>query len=223
MIRNSVAKSPVSNAQISSLPPNQTIISILEFLESWLLIFRNEYVSTMSSALEDDISENLFHFLQAQAKSNNLLFYFNAQKGVDFLIRVSPFVMSAPPIFVIEAKRLPPTNPKDYVQGRTGGVERFKREQDGFALRLNECAMLGYVQKYTFNYWYEQVNHWIGQLIDQGDTQNKIYWGENDKLVELPPKTEYIAKYISTHSRKTQETLTIRHFWLNMQQHISTD
>ncbi len=73
MIRNSFAKSPVSNAQISSLPPNQTIRSILEFLESWLLSFRNEYVSTMSSVLEDEISENLFHFLQAQAKSNNLL------------------------------------------------------------------------------------------------------------------------------------------------------
>jgi len=82
--------------------------------------------------------------------------------------------------------------------------------------------MLGYAQKHTFNHWYQQINHWIDQLINHNDDQNEIIWRENDKLVELSQKTEYIAKYISTHSRKTREILTIRHFWLNMQQHISS-
>jgi len=218
MIRSNVVKSPVSSVEISSLPPDYTVDAILAFLEKWFPDFREEYVSTMPSSLEDDISRSLHLFLQAKAKSNNFLFSFNGQKGVDFLILIQPLVLSAKPIFVIEAKRLPPTNNKDYVQGTTGGIERFKREQAGFTFDRNQCAMVAYVQKHTFNRWFEQINYWITELIVDNQNRIEIEWAEDDKLLELPSNSEYVSKFISRHSRKTLPILTIRHFWLNMQQ-----
>lgn len=217
MIRSNLTKSPVSSVKISYLPPDQTVTAVLAFLEKWFPDFREEYMNTMSSLLEDDISKSLHLFLQAKAKSNNFLFHFGGRKGVDFTIWIEPHILSAKPVFVIEAKRLPPTNPKDYVQGRTGGVERFKREQEGFSFERTHCAMVAYVQQNTFSHWYEQINHWIAQLIEGSQEYNEINWEDSDKLVELPFNTKHISSFISTHSRKMLPKLTIRHFWLDMQ------
>ena len=164
---------------------------------------------------EDDISQQLNAFLQAKAKSNNLLFGFSSRKGVNFLIWVQPFVITANPIFVIEAKRLRLAQ-RDYVQGRTGGIELFKREQEGFSFDLKHCAMMVYVQQQTFSYWFEQINNWIAQLIADNEKYNDIVWEEADKLVELSSATKYVSNFVSKHSRKTLPRLTIRHFWLDM-------
>jgi hypothetical protein len=62
MIRSSMAKSPFSDVEISSLPFNKTVDTILEFLEKWLPVFRDDYSIGMPSHLEDKISENLAWF-----------------------------------------------------------------------------------------------------------------------------------------------------------------
>ncbi len=217
MIRSNLTKSPAPSVEISSLPLDQTTTAILAFLEKSFPDFREEYISTMPSKSEDEISQSLHLFLQARAKSNNFLFHFSGRKGVDFLIWIEPYILSAKPVFVIEAKRLPPTNNKDYVQGRTGGVERFKREQDGFRFDRTHCAMVAYIQENTFNHWFEQINHWIEQLIENSSKLSGVIWDESDMLVEFPFSEKHISCFISKHSRTTLPILTIRHFWLNMQ------
>jgi hypothetical protein len=216
MIRGNLSHSPATDVEISSLPPDQTIKAILGFLEMWLHPFRKEYLSTTSSSLEDEISEKLNLFLQKKSKENNLLFQFGGRKGVDFQIYVEPYLMSAKPIFMIEAKRLPPTNYRDYVQGRTGGIERFKREQEGFILDKNHCAMVGYIQQHSFGDWFEVINQWLTELITANDKHDGITWEESDKLVYVESNTEGVAKYTSNHARKTLLRLTVFHYWLDM-------
>lgn len=216
MIRSNIKNIPTSDAKISSLPSDKTASFILEFLAIWLPVFRVEYLAIMSSPLEDRVSDSLELYLQGKAKATNLLFQFKEKKGVDFLIFVEPQILSAKPVFVIEAKRLPPTNNKDYVQGRTGGIERFKREQEGFILDRNHCAMVAYVQKHTFEYWFDRINRWLTALIADNNNYDEFDWEESDKLVTITSNTANVARYTSSHSRKTLPRLTINHFWLDM-------
>lgn len=213
MIRSNV-NFPVSDVQFSSLPPDKTVSFILEFLGIWFPVFREEYINAAFSLKEDEISRELHSFLQS--KATELLFRFNEKKGVDFQILIKPFVLWAKPIFVIEAKRLPPTNPRDYVQGDTGGIERFKRERAGFVLERNHCAMVAYVQRNTFEYWFEQINQWLTELISINQNSDECHWEENDKLVSIASNTTHLARYISNHSRRTLSRLVINHFWLDM-------
>lgn len=216
MIRGSISLSPVADVAISSLPPDQTTKAILEFLGMWFPAFRAEYLVTYPSPIEDRISESLHLYLQEKAKATNLLIRVSEKKGVDFLIFIEPMVISAKPIFVIEAKRLPPTNTKDYVQGRTGGIERFKREQEGFNFDKNHCAMVAYIQQHTFEYWFNQVNQWLTELIANNENYDEFNWEESDKLIAIMSSATDIARYVSNHSRKTLSRLTINHFWLDM-------
>ena len=219
MLRDQIDKSPQNNARFPLLPPTQTILFILNFLEQWLPFFPEIYSAsqTRTSHLEDHISRHLNRFLQDKAKTNDLLLDFDPQKGVDFLIWVRPYNPSARPLFLIEAKRLPPTNNKDYAQGRTGGIERFKREQEGFDQHVTVSAMLGYVQENNFAFWHHKVNTWIEALIQRKDMHDDIQWEQQDLLREFSPSTAQIARYISTHSRKTRMDIELHHFWLNIQ------
>ena len=167
MLRSQINESSQNNANFPQLPTSQTVSFILSFLEQWLPIFPEIYLTsqTQISHLEDYVSKHLNRFLQDKAKTNDLLFDFAAEKGVDFLISVRPYNPTAKPIFVIEAKRLSKRH-YDYVQGRTGGIERFKREQEGFDQHLGVSAMLAYVQDNNFVYWYDRINGWIMALIE---------------------------------------------------------
>ena len=214
MIRGSISHAPVADVEISSLPPDQTTKAILEFLGIWFPVFREGYVNAAFSLKEDEISRELCSFLQS--KANDLLFRFNEKKGVDFQILIKPFILWAKPIFMIEAKRLPPTNPRDYVQGRTGGIERFKREHEGFILDRSHCAMVAYIQQHAFEHWFEHINQWLIELIANNENYDGFDWEESDKLVAIASNTDNVARYVSNHSRKTLARLTINHFWLDM-------
>lgn len=220
MIRGSISSSPVADVEISSLPPNQTAKAILKFLDQWLPAFRTEYLATNVSTLEDKISKRLHLYLQAKAKATDMLFHFNEKKGVDLLIFVEPALLSAKPIFMIEAKRLPSSNNgKQYVVGRANhadGIERFKCEQEGFVLERNQCAMVAYVQRHTFAYWFERINQWLTELISDNENYDGFDWEGSDKLVAVMSSTTGVARYVSSHSRKTLSRLTINHFWLDM-------
>lgn len=205
MISKQLPNTPQTNAQIG-LEKNQTALSILSFLSSHLPLFEKE-IKSLKIEQEDEISEQLNLFLQDRAKLEKYLLNFNAKKGVDFSINISPFTVGTPSIFVIEAKRLPPTNKKDYVRGNTGGIERFKREQTGYGAHLCVSAMLGYVQKFDKSHWHTTVNNWVGELITK---ETDIVWEESDKLMSQVP----IADFISQHQRLTQCPITLYHFWL---------
>lgn len=192
-----------------SLPEHQTINRILLFLRNVLPDFEQDFKAEKTRIhLEDDISEQLLLYFQIKAKDENLLFSFNAKKGVDFRIQVAPFKLGADPIFVIEAKRLSKQH-YDYVKGDTGGIERFKRECFGFGKHLSSSAMIGYIQELNKEHWVQKINFWIDEAI-KNDIDN--VWKEEDKLVA---KND-LAHYISKHLRVSGTTITLYHFWLSL-------
>lgn len=116
--------------------------------------------------------------------------------------------MGVPSIFMIEAKRLSKKH-RDYVSGRTGGIERIKNEQDDFGLHLNAGAMVGYIQEENREYWLNKINARIDDLINK---ETDIIWQESDKLV--PEKN--LSDYKSIHSRKSKEAITLYHYWITL-------
>ena len=193
-----------------SLPEHQTIKRILLFLKNVLPEFEHDFkTERLNIELEDDISEQLLYFFQVKAKKENLLFSFNARKDVDFRIQVDPFKLGADPIFIVEAKRLSKSH-FDYVKGKTGGIERFKREQDGFGKHLSESAMIGYIQGESKEYWLQKINSWINESTT--NNERDIFWTEEDKLVS----GDYVSNYISKHLRISGSKITLYHFWISL-------
>jgi hypothetical protein len=192
-----------------SIPENSTEQRILVFLKSSLIEFEHAFkASQFQFHREDDISGQLALYFQSKAKTENLLFDFNPKVGVDFGIHISPMQLGAKPIFMVEAKRLDKSH-KDYVKNPNGGIERFKREQDGFGKHLTQSAMIGYIQQKTKEYWSTKINGWIEDLIE---TDTDIVWNNGDKLVQNYP----VSDFVSNHLRITQKPITLYHFWIDL-------
>lgn len=192
---------------------------IIDFLKDNLSLYLSQHDKTLTG--EDDISQVIVIFLETQAKRNNSDFlfcfqykYIASRRSVDIGV-VHEGSLKA--FFVIEAKRLPPANTKDYVQGKTGGIERFKKGYHGHGLFVS--AMLGYVQKNGFEYWHSQVNSWIDHLAPHENlnpnSNDAVTWCEKDRLRKVE-SSEDMGLYASTHSRPDQKSISLYHFWLNM-------
>jgi len=190
-----------------SLPENQTIHSILVFIQTTLPEFETIFrQANLPIHKEDDITKELSRYFNDKANAQKLFFQFNEKKGVDLTIFVNPFKMGASSIFMIECKRLSKKH-YDYVSGGTGGIERFKREQEDFGKHLNQGAMIGYIQDMNHEFWHNKVNNWIEDLI-VNDTD--IIWEEKDKLTV----NGEISNFKSVHDRVTEMTITLFHFWI---------
>jgi hypothetical protein len=147
-------------------------------------------------------------FFTVKASIENLLFSFNAKKGVDFEIYVSPFLLGSKSIFMLEAKRLSKRH-NDYVNGRTGGIERFKREQVGFGTHLEIGGMIGYIQDETREYWHNKINGWIE---NQMQISTDIIWSKNDRLVS---EKQY-SDFVSSHMKVSNTTIILYHYWISL-------
>ncbi|TRX71716.1 hypothetical protein [Carboxylicivirga sp. M1479] len=192
-----------------SIPANQTIVSILNFIKNKAPLFAKSFKATKSNiCYEDDITQELLSFFSDHARKENFLFRFHEKKGIDITIHVSPYQVASKPIFMIEAKRLEKAH-YDYVNNPNGGIERLKREQDGFDHALNHAAILGYIQDHDRNYWLSKINKWIDLNIQK---ETDIVWSEQDKLVSNLPQSDYISK----HERVAKEDIAIYHFWINL-------
>lgn len=190
-----------------SFVKNHTVNRILIFIKNTLPEFETlSKTADCKFRLEDDVSKELFRFFYDKARSENLLFQFNEKKGVDFTVYINPFMMGAKSIFMIEAKRLSKSH-YDYVSGRTGGIERIKREQDEFGKHLNHGAMIAYIQDNNIEFWEKRVNSWINDLITK-DTD--IEWNEQDKLVV----NNKLSDFTSIHKRVSKDKITLFHYWI---------
>lgn len=192
-----------------SIPENFTVQRILVFLKSSLSDFENEFkTAQLHMHREDDISGQLALFFQSMAKNENLLFDFNPKVGVDFGIHISPLQLGAKPIFIVEAKRLSKSH-KDYVKNPNGGIERFKREQEGFGKHLTQSAMVGYIQQENKVYWETKINRWIEELIV---SETDIVWSNEDKLIQ----NFTVSDYVSYHQRISGNPIILFHFWISV-------
>jgi len=194
-----------------SLPEHQTVKRILQFLKRVLPDFGQNFRTQKTQIkLEDDISELLLYYFQAKVREENLFFSFNARKGVDFRIKVDPFNFGSEPIFIIEAKRLSKSH-SDYVKAKKGGggIERFKKEQEGFGKHLYDSSMIGYIQEESIEYWIQKINAWISESIE---SDIEITWSEEDKLISGDP----VSNYISKHERISGSSIMLYHFWISL-------
>jgi hypothetical protein len=201
----------IQNELKYSLEYRQHQRKILTFLRSNLPEITNKLIkgarSSLSDFEEDDLTGEINNLLNDKLReSSGYLFRFEAKSGPDILMFVSPYEPFSTPLFVIEAKRLPPTRSKDYI---LTGIRRFKTEEHG--MQHDIAAMLGYVQDKNFNYWHDEINLWIEDLI--ADTAQKPQWEQQDKLNQV--RVASYGEYKSIHSRTKKGPITLHHFWLD--------
>jgi hypothetical protein len=198
-----------------SIPLNHHRMKILAILRSNLSTFAKEFVGIASRGRvspentdikdENYISGELTFFLNSVDESG-YIFQFQAV-GPDILVRHFDSLMHSPALFLIEAKRLPPTSSNDYVKK---GIGRFKKEEHG--KQYDIAAMLGYVQENNFNHWFDKVNSWVTALISDKNENPK--WTTGDKIREV--RTTDVGEYKSEHSRITKNPIMLYHFWINL-------
>lgn len=195
----------ISQSVKSDFTANGKIISLLNFLELHLPNF-SEKMKITKGIDERILNQKLLRFFTGQ----NSLFVFipenldenrkNISKpdfGVYEKIKVADYNQQR--FFDIECKRLYDKNKKEYVWGKTGGIQRFKENKHGVDLPFS--AMIGYVEIENFDFWHKKVNSWI---LDKE---------ERLKLTEIYK----IAKLKSTHIRNKEKTkIALTHFWLSI-------
>ena len=97
-----------------SLEKHQHQKKILSFLRSNLPETTKKLVGAAGADLsdfrEDDITREIPNLLNEKLReSSGYLFRFEARSGPDILIFAAPYQPFSKPLFVVEAKRLPPT------------------------------------------------------------------------------------------------------------------
>ncbi len=196
-----------------SVGPKHHIKKILGILRSHLAGFTKNFIRTVNKNsvsnidinYENYISGELSLFLNNNVTQSGYLFGFRAV-GPDIIVHQFPHSVHEIELFVIEAKRLY-KGPRDYVNS---GIGRFKNKEHG--KNHDIAAMLGYVQKEDFNYWYGKVNSWIDDLI--ANPNDCIGWSEQDKITII--QVLEFGEYKSTHSRIKINPITLYHFWINL-------
>ncbi len=182
------------------------IVSLLKFLELHLPDFPVK-MKLVKNTDERIINQKLLRYFSGK----NSLFIFipenldekgeNISKpdfGVYEKIKVADYNQKR--FFDIECKRLyHTTKSKQYVSGKTGGIQRFKENKHGVDLPYS--AVIGYVEIENFNFWHKKVNSWISEKE------------EHLQFVEI----NRIAKLKSIHLRNKEKTkIELIHFWVNI-------
>jgi len=137
---------------------------------------------------------------------------FYGTKGIpDFYFHKIEEGVHNEPLMVWEAKILSNSlgkkREKEYVIGENnnGGIERFKTEMHGKG--IDNCGLIGYVQKDEPNHWLKKINNWITDLA----TLHKS-WKADEILSELDSNTDYCFLESIAH-RKTND-IKLSHLWI---------
>lgn len=212
---------------------DSSLKAIIDYIEKYLPIFRTKNQGEIRTS-EDTLNERLFNVFQRHASS--VPFFFKPEKIQDASTGNSPKtdigVLSDDEkitvcdrtygendaFFEIECKRLPTPNTKniEYVIGHktvSGGIERFKKKRHG--AKVPYSAIIGYVQKENFDYWFSAINSLIDQLI----TAEPHFWYKEDQLQPTPNQSADFAKYTSKNYRSDTDTrnyIHLLHYWVDL-------
>ncbi|SDA96166.1 hypothetical protein SAMN03080617_04181 [Algoriphagus alkaliphilus] len=197
-------------SSFKNLQPSQLVNDLILYLETELpnFLISEEFVEILAVKKNENQHSTAFCVYMTNKCASRFCFQReNAQKRsstVDIGI-----YKGANLLFTIEAKVLP--TPKDskredheYVFGKGGGIERFRKEDHGLDNRNNllpECGMIAYVKSQDFNYWFSTINQWVSDAT----------WPENEKLEIV--NFDKIARLKSNHLRKGGSNVTLHHFW----------
>ena len=118
------------------------------------------------------------------------------------------------PIFEFEAKKLSPSSAnKEYVCGKRGGIERFKRGIH--SPHLPHCGMLGYLFIHDLHYWMEQINSWITDLAGQSPLSG-VDWRGDDELLHTCGAVGNVVKFQSQNKRVGKSDILIFHYLMDL-------
>lgn len=218
----------VSNVPNPSIKKGTIKEKLIIFLEETLYKFQEHFkgkVNESEENLNEQLGKTLSYFSKSQA------FFFQAEtkqkqaKGNDRRVDIGVFRhFSDPnPFFTIEAKRLttsmPKNREKEYVLGDnatklSGGIERFKNNVHG--VNLGHSAIIGYIQNEDGKYWYNSINNWIQELIDE-KKPSLLSWISSDLLINICGFKDLRVVSSISDSQKTDGTkINLNHYFINL-------
>ncbi len=210
-----------SNPQIS-IPNTNIILLINKLMKSVVPQFKSYVVSDFYKKRklnEDDFTQIYIEQAQILIRKYDYPFNINGQyrditnlsKGFsDFYFYPNEQNVSTSTFFPVESKRLPSpekSREKENVIGdnNNGGIERYKTEKHGKG--INECGLLGFVEKENFNHWMTTINRWITELA-----QTDKNWKNDEILSELESNTDFSCLGSTAHRENADVNLT--HLWV---------
>jgi hypothetical protein len=213
-----------------------SVKKVIEFLDKHLPSFPIVFKKRTSSKTiegEDLISQELCDYLQFLTYKDGIFMFqfqrrsFESSHSSDFaVIAVENYNLYqlSHAFFVIEAKRLPTpgkdkkniSREKEYVQGNSGGIQRYKKGNHGTGLL--ESAMIGYIQDdHNCLHWQQEINKWINDLISN-NTDVEICWDSSDLLNEVSNFGK-IRKYDSQNTRlinSKKDSIKLHHYLMEL-------
>ena len=219
----------------SGIEIDGSIKAVVTFIREHFKSFAKKYNSELEQN-EKLITQQLCIYLNRKAKQQPFFFHSefaekvtsgnSPQVDIGVLSQLEEITISDKTygedecFFSIEAKRLPTpgaNREKEYVVGHnssSGGIERFKKSIHG--PNLSHAAIIGYVQKETFNYWFLEVNNWINELAAN---KNGI-WETADCLQKVDGSDSIYIELLSENSREartgSRDKIKLFHFWINL-------
>ncbi len=212
-----------------------TINTVVDFIVKCLPLWAKDPKRPQESS-ENILNPALCDFFDVNARNNFPLIRFHheqpqgGRRQVDLSvkpgeagIKVSGCEYSIyEPFFVIEGKRLPTPGKdreREYVSGEegkiTGGIQRFKTGDHGSAFDV--AAIIGYIQKNSFEHWLKTINGWIADL-SKTFKGSDISWGNADVLKSISSE-EKVSMMKSVNKRaphKCQNSITLYHLWVDL-------
>lgn len=225
----------MQNIEYKNIQNGQYIESAISFIERYLPNFvTNDLIQADDNEwfLNDNLEIHFNHEAKCSSDTNEEFPFFFKAEPKDKIEKGKPdlgtyisikSLRGKTPFFTIECKRLPtPRNKseqKEYVTGLKGGITRYKRNEHGVDLPIN--AMIGYIEKYDFEYWHNEINLWIESLngtIEEGkETIKNISWSNCEVLerVYFNDIARLQSKHPRINSTLTKE-VTLVHFWVKI-------
>jgi hypothetical protein len=225
-----------SRGRISNGPEMTLVERTIEFVFSELAGWRDDPDREPEEA-EERLNAQLCKYLNAVASERFPMVMFHHEEkqtgtrrvDVSALPKARGFIGQTfhtiyEPFLVFEGKRLPTpgaNREREYVSGgvlKSGGIQRFKLGLHG--ARLNNAAMIGYVQTDVPEDWLLRINQWIEDLVDSNDSEDEV-WSTGDRVLEFAQNpTLGVSSALSSHARNASVSVSpqirLRHLWVTM-------
>ena len=195
----------------------ETTQNVIKFIESHLYNFKVNFddIDKKDTDLESSYNNQLSKYFNACLTNEAFQFQHEDKKknkrrpDIGISIKAEVLKGNYKSFFDIECKRL---NTKmrhvyQYVSGKTGGIERFKRNLHG--TNLPESAMIAYIENETYDYWFDKINYWLKNQ----NKKDSNFWTNSEQL----SKTNEVY-YKSSHKRidsnkKEIKNINLFHFF----------
>lgn len=204
----------------SSIPFGKTIATIINTFKITTPYFKTHISQFTHKILnEEELTQEFVSLLRRKTTEYPFLIgqekkdlYYHSKGRSDFYFYWKEETATTESFFDVESKiltdRFPKDRKKEYVIGNknNGGIERYKIEKHGKG--LDECGMLGFVEKENFEYWLTLINRWIENLAESDST-----WTKDEVIKEEEVQTEFVYLKSVVHTISSRD-VRLHHFWL---------